>query len=546
MGAGLYLIWPAFYTDVTDSYRLSRAGRLRVDLGGLYFNAVFSLASFAAWAATGWDPLLVLIVLQLLQMARQLVPLVRFDGYHVLADLVGVPDLFGRIRPVLRGLVPIGERSGARALKPWARAVITVWVALVVPILVFSLLVMVVTFPRLVATAAESLGHQWNELVGHWASGDLAEIALGILAILAIALPIAGIVYLLTRLSRQLGARAWHATDDSPRARSAMVLGGLCLATALAASWWPQGQYQPIARDERLTLPSITRSIADVATGDVAPRSAADSTATAEHTQLVSSLRHGVEETEAPTVPVGPAGGHVFPAPPAPGPGDNQAHAVGYDDGRTVTDSSTSLVWDDDGEVGNRNEAYALASCRGCRTSAVAFQVVLVVGQADTIAPVNKAVSRNERCVQCTTRSLAVQLVLPLDAPPDAQTRSELDAIWARSATVDDTLRTDGFDAARALVLDIENDIASLLELDDDLATVATTTTTTAGSSTTDASGTNAPDGTETTSPTGPTSTTEAETTTSTEPETSTSTTTSTSTSTSTTEPPTTSSTAPP
>ena len=39
MGTGLYLVWPAFYTDVTDSYRLGRAGRLRTDLGGLYFNA---------------------------------------------------------------------------------------------------------------------------------------------------------------------------------------------------------------------------------------------------------------------------------------------------------------------------------------------------------------------------------------------------------------------------------------------------------------------------------------------------------------------------
>ena len=26
MGAGLYLVWPAFYTDVTDSYRLGRVG----------------------------------------------------------------------------------------------------------------------------------------------------------------------------------------------------------------------------------------------------------------------------------------------------------------------------------------------------------------------------------------------------------------------------------------------------------------------------------------------------------------------------------------
>jgi len=34
IGMGIYLVWPVFYTDVTDSYRLSKAGRLRTDLGG--------------------------------------------------------------------------------------------------------------------------------------------------------------------------------------------------------------------------------------------------------------------------------------------------------------------------------------------------------------------------------------------------------------------------------------------------------------------------------------------------------------------------------
>ena len=40
MGAGIYMVWPAFYTDVTDAYRLPRRARLRTDLGGIYFNAV--------------------------------------------------------------------------------------------------------------------------------------------------------------------------------------------------------------------------------------------------------------------------------------------------------------------------------------------------------------------------------------------------------------------------------------------------------------------------------------------------------------------------
>ena len=103
MGVGLYLVWPAFYTDVTDSYRLGRGGRVRTDLGGLYFNAIVAVAMFGVWWVSGWDALLLIIATQVLQMVRHLTPLVRFDGYYVLADLTGVPDLFHRIKPTLLG-----------------------------------------------------------------------------------------------------------------------------------------------------------------------------------------------------------------------------------------------------------------------------------------------------------------------------------------------------------------------------------------------------------------------------------------------------------
>src|SRR6478672_4986743 len=106
MGFGFYLFWPAFYTDVTDSYRLGRGGRLRTDLGGLYFNAIVAVITVGVWWVTGYDAILLLVATQILQMLRQLLPFVRFDGYHVLADLTGVPDLFARIGPILRSLVP--------------------------------------------------------------------------------------------------------------------------------------------------------------------------------------------------------------------------------------------------------------------------------------------------------------------------------------------------------------------------------------------------------------------------------------------------------
>ncbi len=184
MGAGLYLIWPAFYTDVTDSYRLGRGGRIRTDLGGLYFNAIVAVAIMGIWWATGFDALLLVVVTQLIQMVRQLLPLVRFDGYHILADATGVPDLFQRIKPTLLSLLPWRPADpAAQVLKPWARTAVTVWVLVTVPLLIFSLVMMVISLPRLLGTAWSGTQKQYAQFNGSLANGDILDAAVRILAI---------------------------------------------------------------------------------------------------------------------------------------------------------------------------------------------------------------------------------------------------------------------------------------------------------------------------------------------------------------------------
>jgi hypothetical protein len=86
IGVGIYLVWPSFFTNVTDSYRLSRAGRLRTDLGGLYFNLIFILALAGLYSATSAEVLLLVIAVTHLEMLEQLSPFVRFDGYFILSD----------------------------------------------------------------------------------------------------------------------------------------------------------------------------------------------------------------------------------------------------------------------------------------------------------------------------------------------------------------------------------------------------------------------------------------------------------------------------
>ena len=120
MGAGIYVVWPAFYTDVTDAYRLPRRSRLRTDLGGIYFNAVVAVLALGVWLATGLDVLLLLIGLQMLEMLKNLSPVIRADGYHVLSDATGVPDLYAHMGPTLKRLLPWKRQRALGTHRPGA------------------------------------------------------------------------------------------------------------------------------------------------------------------------------------------------------------------------------------------------------------------------------------------------------------------------------------------------------------------------------------------------------------------------------------------
>ncbi|MDW8061066.1 MAG: hypothetical protein RMK01_13455 [Thermomicrobium sp.] len=104
IGFGIYLVWPVFYTDVTPIYRLRRGERLRVDLGGMYFHQLSALGFVGLYLVTGWPLWLLGVIIADVQCLRQLNPFFRFDGYYVLADLLGVPDPLSQIKPFLRSL----------------------------------------------------------------------------------------------------------------------------------------------------------------------------------------------------------------------------------------------------------------------------------------------------------------------------------------------------------------------------------------------------------------------------------------------------------
>ena len=470
MGFGFYLFWPAFYTDVTDSYSLGRAGRVRTDLGGLYFNALVVLLSFAVWRLTGWHAVLLVVATQILQMVRQLLPLLRFDGYHVLADLTGVPDLYQRIGPVLSGLLPGRWRQPeATALKTWARVVVVAWVLVVVPLMAGTLLLVVLALPRVLGTAWAAVRGQAGLLGAAAGEGDVLGVLARALAVVALALPLLGLAYVLVRLVRSAATATWRRTAGRPVRRACAVLLAAALVAGLGWAWWPDGdRYRPVRAWEGGTLLDVLPASAGSGLAEGARGSgttlwpAEAELPTAERPALalvlVPSSAPGelaagstgvaggsggdsggaVPDGEAPDGPApdgaaAPAPTWVVPfdRPLPPAEGDNQALAIGTTDGAVRYDVTFALVWVEGDTAVNRNEAFALASCTGCTTVAVAFQVVLLVGSVDVVVPQNAAVAVNYACVECITQALATQLVVSLDGPLDPGAQDALAALWA-------------------------------------------------------------------------------------------------------------------
>ena len=268
LGAGIYVVWPVFYCDVTDAYRLGKAGRLRVDLGGIYFNGVFALICGGLYFVTGYEALLFVIVLQHLAVVQQLLPLLRLDGYYVISDLTGVPDILTRLRPILRSLIPGREaEQSVKALKPWVRVMVSAYVITLVPLLLVILTMIIISAPRVFATAWDSLGMQIDRLRAGLAGGRaLVVIACG-LQTMALVLPAAGTTASLTRLGRRVLAGLGRWARGSPR-RMAVTGVGVALMTGLSAFvWWPNGDYRPIGPQDRGTVGGAVRSVEKVPTG---------------------------------------------------------------------------------------------------------------------------------------------------------------------------------------------------------------------------------------------------------------------------------------
>lgn len=187
LGFGLYFFNPVFYVDVTAAWRLNRYQRAVVDAGGIYIQLLFApLCLLLFWATQDPTYLLAIMVIDMILIGN-LEPFMKLDGYWLLSDLTGVPNLHARTGEAAKRLWGwllwrLGRRTVAPAVTAfsqwagWVRVVIFVYIALSIalwPVLILAMLPMLIdammTYPALWQGAMTAL-------VQAGATGDVGAI----------------------------------------------------------------------------------------------------------------------------------------------------------------------------------------------------------------------------------------------------------------------------------------------------------------------------------------------------------------------------------
>ena len=136
MGVLLMIFTPVPYMDATSAWGFrERYKRVLVGSGGMIVELfVAALATFV-WASTGIGLIHnlaynIMLVASVSTLLFNLNPLLRFDGYYILSDLIGIPNLTQRSMQQLRALAERYLFGVRKAKGPGSTRSETVWLSI--------------------------------------------------------------------------------------------------------------------------------------------------------------------------------------------------------------------------------------------------------------------------------------------------------------------------------------------------------------------------------------------------------------------------------
>jgi putative peptide zinc metalloprotease protein len=216
IGVAVYLFFPVFYSDVSASWQLPRWQKVRVDIGGIYFQLCAGGIYLLLFIMTRQAMFQWAIFIVVSSCLVSLNPFMKFDGYWVLTDIMGVANLSRQPSYLLIYFYRAIFKKQQKPALRWSKVVCisiliysllscVFWVYLIIrflPLLYYA----IISYPTLVASALRHLQYYNGVLL----MVDLQQLAINALIIILYGGGIGRICYpLLWKLFATIKNSAW-------------------------------------------------------------------------------------------------------------------------------------------------------------------------------------------------------------------------------------------------------------------------------------------------------------------------------------------------
>ena len=275
MGVAFLVMFPVLFTDTTESWRLnSRRQRLMIGAGGILVELSLALMATLLWSFLPDGParsaaFLVATVTWVTTLAINLNPFMRFDGYYLLTDFLGMQNLqqrafaLGRwqMREWLFGL----KEPEPEVFEPGMRRILTLyafgtWIYrfflfLGIALLVYHFFFKVLGITLMVIELIWFIGMPiWNEIKQWWQRRGTMRLNLNTAITLAV---LGGFIWLMVT--------PWHAQIGMPGILRAEAYGTVFAPVPARIVAVDVARGDPVAADQvmlRLEAPELDHQIA--------------------------------------------------------------------------------------------------------------------------------------------------------------------------------------------------------------------------------------------------------------------------------------------